>query len=186
MSTAYVFNGFKPLNLIYAGLPNFFPYNEVTRMADRLFKSPDERRRNHESNPEEGAVFESRRDGIEFVTDLMNRHYQGYQTEGVVWIGAQDPTAAERKRCMELGRIKKMKIVEQSLADRRTAMAKGGQPELDAEIVSWMQEYNIHDPLYNAAPEGGFTEAQLQQIGAVMGVAMAQMNKQPEPVGAKK
>lgn len=182
MSVAYLFNGFKDLTLVYGGLPYYFPYNEVTKYGDQVFRSADERSRNHESNPVDGAVFETKRDAIEFFTDMMNRHYQGYQTEGVVWIGTKDPTVEQQKRTMELGRIKKMKIVEQSLADRRSALAKGGQPEIDTEIVQWMQAYGIYDELYSPKPAagGGFTEDQLQQIGAIMGAVTAQLNKPAE------
>ncbi len=186
MSTAYVFNGYKPLIEVYAGLPFRFPYNEVTHMGDQRFTSPDERRQNHESNPEAGAIFETKVDAIAFVTDLMNRHYQGYQTEGVVWIGDHEPTAADKKNALERGRVKKMKFVEQCLADRRVAMAKGGQPEMDHEVVEWMKEYGISDSLYNPTQDGGLTEAQLAQVGAIAGAVMAQMQKQPEPVQSSK
>lgn len=181
MSTAHIFNGFKNLSLQYAGLRYFIPYGELTKFGDQVFRSPDERNQNHESNPTAGAMFETKRDAIEFFNEILNHHYQGYQVDGVVWVGDHAPTATEQKATMEKGRIKKMQIVEQALADRRSALARGGQPELDREHVEWMVEYDMHDETYNRAPEGGFTKAQLEQVGAIAGAVIAQMTKPQEP-----
>lgn len=167
MSTAYVFNGFKDLNLPYAGLTFKFPVNKVTQLGDRTFTSPDERQRFHESNPNEFAMFETTRDGIEFATDLMNRHYQGYQTEGVVWVGDRLPGPKEMQRCQELGRIKKLKMIEQAAADHRVAQNAGKHHDIDTEIVDWMKEYNIHDNIYNADAGAEMSSAEMTKLATL-------------------
>lgn len=185
MSVAHVFNGFKDLILQYDGKNYRFPYNETTKVTDQRFTAPDERKRNHESAPDSEAILEKTVEGIAFVTDLMNRHYLGLHNEGVVWIGDRMPTEPEKAKTMEKGRIKKMKLVEQALADRRAAIAKGGQPALDDDIVGWMQEYDIKDPLYNPTADGGFTNEQLEHIGAIAGAVVAKLT-QPQPQQAKR
>ena len=184
MSIAHVFNGFKDLKLKYDGKWFRFPYNEITKVGDQKFWAPDERARNHESAPNPNAILQKDIEAIPFTNDLLNRHYLGLQAEGVVWVGDRMPTDAEKKATMESGRIKKMKMVEVALADRRSAIGKGGQPELDKDIVLWMQEFNIHDDLYNKKAEG-MSDEELERIGAIAGAVVAKM-QQSQPAGVKK
>lgn len=154
-----VYNGYTDLDLQFNGKWYRFPQGQVTRMEDQYCWAPDDYRREHESDPDPNAILERTYSARAFVEMLLTRHHQNLVADRVVWIGEGQPSEQDKKRCDEFGRVRKMKQVEEALADRRAALAKGGRPELDPCIVEWMLEYGIHDDLYNPVKQDQLTES---------------------------
>lgn len=176
----YVYNGYHDLKLQFDGKWFEFPYEKTTVVNDYYTAHPDEWKRNHPSNPDGSALLERNYSAREFVEQLFNRHSQNLIGEKVVWIGDREPNAKEIERVNEFGRIRKMKQVEEALAERRSALAKGGKPDLDPTIVEWMTIYGIHDDTYNRKPEVDLAATLTEALTRV-----AQQAQQPVAAGRR-
>jgi hypothetical protein len=178
----YLFNGYSDVSVQFDGKTHRFPYNSTTKVEDQVCRAPDEAKRNHESDPDPGATLEKVYEARPFVELLFTRHNQNLLGDKVVWLGDREPNAEEKKACLNFGRIKKMKQVEEALSERQAALQKGGRPELDVHIVLWMQEFGVHDPTYNPAPP---TDVGKDLVAALREV-LASQNQQPQLAGARK
>lgn len=97
--------------------------------------------------------------GIALARKMFERHYLNLVTAGVIWVGDKgaDISPQRKTQVLEKAAIFKKKIVEQALADRKSALARGGQPDLSEEIIQWMVELNVFDDTFNPRPALDFS-----------------------------
>lgn len=164
----FVYNGFADLELRFDGRVYRFPYGKVTRVESQYCWAPDDWKRNHESDPDPGAILEKTYSARKIAEMLLNRHHQNLIGDGVVCVRDGQPTEQDKQDCNEFGRIKKMQLVEEALADRRQALAKGGKPTLDRNIVQWMKDYSMTDELYNPKPSSDVVADLTRALSAVL------------------
>lgn len=178
-----VFNGFTELRLPFDGRVFKFPFNKTTAVDDLYCSAPDERRRNHESDPVDNAILERTYPARTVADMLLSRHGQNLVGDGCVLILDREPTDAEKARAIEMGRIRKANMVGEAIAEHNAAKTQPGAKHfLDAEIIHWMKELDITDDIYNPA-------AKVDQ-GAVIAELLAKILQaqapKPELAGARK
>lgn len=178
-----VYNGYSDLHLSFDGRWFDFPQGKVTRMDDVTCSAVDEYKREHPTDPDPSAMLEYTFKAKEFGQMLFTRHNENLLADRCVLLLDEEPTPAQTKAADKFGRIRKMKQVERALAGRRQALAKGGDTELDAQIVEWMIEYDIKDELYNPASH----EAEETVMVEAFAKFVDRLNQaKPELAGAKK
>lgn len=151
----YVYNGFDDLKLKFDGRTFEYPFGSTTKVEDQYcwtHKESDWQQPKND-NPPATERIERVYPAREFALRLFNRHNENLIEAKCVIITDREPTAEEKKKANAFGEFRKKKIVEEALADRKAALAKGGRPELAPKIVEWMIEYGINDDTYNPKPQ---------------------------------
>lgn len=177
----FVYNGYVDLSCPFDGRVFSFPKGKTVRVDDVYCSSPDDYRRNHESDPRPDAVLDRTYPAKEFAQMILTRHNQNLLGERVVWLGDKEPTDQERKRTDDFGRVRKRKQVEEALSERKQALIKGGRPDLDMQIVEWMIELDVFDETYNPRPAQDNSKVVADALQAI-----AQTVQKPELAGAGK
>jgi hypothetical protein len=176
----FVYNGYTDLHCPFDGRVFHFPFQKTVRIDDVYCSSPDEYRRNHESDPHPDALLERTYPAKEFTQMVLTRHNQNLLAEHVVWIGDKEPTDNERKRTDDFGKVRKRKQVEEALSERKQALIKGGRPDLDMQIVEWMVELDVFDETYNPRPSQDNSKVVAEALQAIAQASQQQL------AGAKK
>lgn len=166
----FIYNAFTDLHLTFDGRPFSFLEGKVTELNDITCTAPDLRRRNHESDPRPDAMLDRTYNAREFAEMLFTRHGQNLIGAGVISLTDEPPSDKQKTFAVAAGRIFKIKMCEEALAERRSALARGGKPELDPLILDWMKAYEVRDELFNPKPAGDV----LADLSAVLQQAMAQ------------
>lgn len=183
--SVYVYNGFTDLHLSFDGRWFDFPQGKVTKLDDVTCSAVDEYKREHPTDPDPSAMLEYTFKAAEFAQMLFTRHNENLLADRCVLVLDKEPTPAQQTAADKFGRMRKMKKVESALAARRSALTKGGECELDPEVVDWMIEYDIKDDLYNPASKDG-DETVMVEAFAKFVDRLNNRQQQPQLAGAKK
>lgn len=175
----YVYNGFDDLKLKFDGRVFEFAFGSTTKIEDLYCWTHKESdwQQTPNPNPPSTERIEKVYPAREFALRLFNRHNENLIEARCVIVSDKEPTVDEKRKADIAGVFRKKKIVEEALADRKAALAKGGRPELAPKIVDWMIEYGINDETYNPKPQDDIR----RDLVSVLREAM-----HPELAGAKK
>lgn len=184
---AFVFNPLRPTTLEFSGREYHFPKGVVSQVQDQRFWAPDEYRRHLDNgSPEDKeAVHEMIIPALRFAETLFgNRHYTNLRDAGF-WVGDREPNDKEKQTSDAKAKAWKMKEIDLFIQERRERQSGGmGRLAPDQEVIDWMIELNVFDPLYNPAPTGTSNE-ELARLATAVGLgvveAMESRSKQPEP-----
>lgn len=184
----YVYNPVRNTVLEFSGREYYFEKDKVTVLRDQLFWAPDEYRRNlSNGSPEDrAAIHEMVIPAAKFADMLFgNRHYLNLKDSGFV-VTEQTPTADEKREGMDKAVVWKLKAIDEFLNERRERQS-GGQGRLapDQEVIDWMRELNIYDPLYNPAPVGA-TAAENERLATLVATAVSNAILNPKTAEAVK
>lgn len=183
MKPRWVFNGFHDYTTTFDGCVFNFPEGQVVKIDP--YKSWDYGvdSNGHCGLMEDGSYtdrLEYTHGPREMVELLLTSTGQNLIGEGCVWSGDREPTQAEKAAAREAGIRRKIRIVEEAQAERNSALARGGKPQLDTMIVGWMKALDIADPIYNKKPE---SESDVNKLAALLAQLLQQQSVQAKQPG---
>jgi hypothetical protein len=149
VATRFVYNAFDDMVLPFDGKKYKFPKGRVVEISEHYSAAPDERRRNHESNPQPGALLEATYSPQQMLEILFARHGDNPVQQGCVWTGEAQPTAEEKSYAEGRARDLKIELIEEALSERAQALQKGGRPKMDEHVIRWMREIGYHNDVFN-------------------------------------
>lgn len=154
MKPLYVYNGFAPMLKTFDGQKFNFPVEKVTRVDAYTATAPDLVARNSGNGSSPNSMLESVIEPSELVRLFFDSSGEVARARGAVIVGEESPTAEAQKlakrRGDELRREIVVGLVRQN-ADRRAADKPA--MELTPEVVAWLLEFDIDDPVYNPKPQ---------------------------------
>jgi hypothetical protein len=185
VSKGYIYNALDDVTLPYAGRFFFIPKGKVTVIEDVMYSAPDRRPKPGEEEPEEGAMLENKRSGLEVAHILANRHRQDRKRQGF-WVGDKEPSEADQKMCQRRATEYKRQQIASARKERADRLANvPGRNDYDDQIIRWMEELGISDDIHATATQAGpaMTPENIAQIANA--VVQANRKAEKEPVGAK-